>query len=147
MSKTLSLHHIVFCTRNRAATIPATSKRDLFAYIHGIIKAKGCRLHRINGMEDHDHMLVDIDPTISMADLVKTIKQSSSYWIKQHPDFRIFDGWARGYYAFSLSRKEFNKCMNYIINQEKHHSGVAFTEGTKELANANGVDWHPQDWI
>ncbi len=98
-------------------------------------------------MEDHIHILADINPTISLADFVKTIKQSSSYWMKHNPDFNLFDGWAKGYYAFSLSRDEIEKCRNYIINQEKHHSITGFIDETKELAMINGVEWHHQDWI
>ena len=45
-------------------------------YIWGIIKNKQGKLYRINGMEDHVHILSDLHPSVSLADYVKSIKVS-----------------------------------------------------------------------
>ncbi|MDE6395855.1 MAG: IS200/IS605 family transposase [Muribaculaceae bacterium] len=82
MSKTRLIHHIVFATKHRKPAINKENKRKLYAYIYGIITNHKCFLLRINGIEDHIHILVDLHPTVAVANLVKEIKQYSSHWIK-----------------------------------------------------------------
>lgn len=147
MSKTRSLHHIVFATKMRKPAISEENKRDLFAYILGILRNKKCHLLRINGVVNHIHMLVDIHPSIAMADLVRDVKQYSSAWLKDNRKFTGFDSWAKGYYAVSLGVDNIESCKAYIINQEKHHLGQDFTSEIKNMAEYNGLDWHPDDML
>ncbi len=146
MSKTKSLHHIVFATKQREMTITEADKKELYAYILGIIRNLKCYLIRINGMPDHIHLLVDVNPTVAIADLVKQIKQSSSYWMKSSGKFPKFRCWGEGYYAFSIAVSELDKVKAYIINQEAHHAGNNLVDEMKFLADKYMVAWHPNDW-
>jgi REP element-mobilizing transposase RayT len=67
-------YHIVFSTKDRVPTLVAAQRERLFAYIWGILKNRGCHLYRINGTEDHLHLLTSLHPTVCLADLVKEIK-------------------------------------------------------------------------
>ena len=55
------IYHIVFRTKNGESTISNEYKKELYAYIYGIIKNKNCFLYRINGVENHIHILSDLD--------------------------------------------------------------------------------------
>jgi len=145
MSKTKSLHHIVFATKYREQTISESHKKELYAYIYGIIKSKKCFLHRINGIADHIHILVDIHPSISLSDFVKCIKQSSSNWLKRQPNFSRFKGWGEGYYSSSLSVENIAACKLYIINQECHHVNLDLASEMMQFATENGLDFHIND--
>jgi REP element-mobilizing transposase RayT len=72
------LYHIVFRTKAGSKTLPLKYNKELFKYIWGIIKNKKCHLYRINGMEDHIHILSDLHPSIALADFVRDIKTASS---------------------------------------------------------------------
>lgn len=146
MSKTRSLHHIVFGTKRRIPSITPEYKRDLYAYIHGIMKEKGCKVHRINGMADHIHILVDVHPTVAVAALVKDIKQWSSHWLKNNPQFPLFSNWGAGYYAVSVGCEALDACRNYIINQEEHHTATDLIEEMQRIARINGLTWYEDDW-
>lgn len=101
---------------------------DLYAYIAGIIKHKNSHLYRINGVENHLHILTDIHPTIAPADFVKDIKVSSSIWIKRcglHPHFT---GWSEGYGSFTCSYRDVDNIIEYIKNQKIHHQKITFDE-------------------
>lgn len=82
MSKTNSYFHIVINTYCRKMTITEERKKELYAYILGILNNKKCKLIRINGIGNHVHILLNLNPTIALSDIVKTIKQSSSLWMK-----------------------------------------------------------------
>lgn len=122
MSHTRLLYHIVFATRERRPAITPRHKRELFAYILGIVNNKKCYLHRINGITEHIHMLVEIHPAIAVSDFVKTVKQATSIWLQHHEGFPMFDSWAEGYYSVTVSPNDVGSVRQYIINQETHHA-------------------------
>lgn len=145
MSKTRCLIHIVFATKRREMTIPEQHKRRLYAYIMGTVANKGCHLLRINGIGNHIHMLIDLHPSVPLAGLVQTVKQWSSRWIKDMPEFSMFDGWGEGYYAVSVGIESVEAVKRYIINQEIHHAVKAFDDEIQDLAQHSGLDWHEKD--
>ena len=96
-------YHIVFATKNRKPTLTTTGQEELYKYIWGITKNKHCMLYRINGMEDHIHILSDIHPSICLSDYIKEIKVASSLWMKESGKFPLFMGWQDGYGKLSSS--------------------------------------------
>ena len=93
MSYNNLFYHIIFRTKKNQKTLSLTHSDELFKYIWGIINRKDCFLFRINGIEDHIHMLVSIHPTIAVADFVRDIKRSSSIMLKLEKGFEKFKGW------------------------------------------------------
>lgn len=106
MSYRQIFYHIVFATKHRKPVLTEAYCKELYAYIYGIIKAKGCHLYRINGMEDHLHIFTDLHPNICLADFIKDIKVASSLWMKTSGKFPHFEHWQKGYGAFTCSIKE-----------------------------------------
>lgn len=133
------LYHIVFRTKDSRRSLPQENIRELFVYVNGIIKAKHCVLHRINGMEDHIHILSDLHPSIALADYVKDIKISTSVWLKQNEHFPLFDGWSEGYAALTYSWNDREKIVNYIKRQQEHHKRVSYTEELRKELQEQGV--------
>jgi len=121
MAHTQILYHIVLRTKRSEPSIAQSNISSLYKYIWGIIKNKKGKLYRINGMEDHIHILSDLHPDFALADFVKSIKVAASLWMKQSPDFPSFQGWGEGYAAFTYSYKEKEVLINYIKKQQEHH--------------------------
>jgi putative transposase len=135
------LYHIVFCTKKRRKTINANHSRELYAYIYGIIRNKNCFLYRINGIEDHLHILCNLHPSIALADFMRDIKASSSLWLKQSGKFPGFRGWADGYAAFTCGWKDKDRIVRYIKNQQVHHRRASSREELRTLLHEQGVDF------
>jgi REP element-mobilizing transposase RayT len=133
------LYHLVFRTKDNRKTIVYEHSKELYAYIMGIIKNKNCFLYRINGMEDHIHILCDLHPTIALADYMRDIKTSSSIWLKQSGKFPGFAGWADGYAAFTYGWKDKDMIVNYIKNQQEHHKTETFEEELRRLLTEFGI--------
>ena len=146
MSKTRILIHFVFVTKNRYQTLPLLKRQPLYAYINGIISHLGCMLLEINGMSDHIHMLVNLNPTVSPTEIMKKVKQSSSYWLKRDGGNLKFDGWAHGYFAASVSPQHVDRCQGYIKNQELHHGGKGLVTELEYLLENSGLEWYDEDW-
>ena len=71
------LYHLDFRTKRNLNTIKQDHVNELYAYITGIIKHKNSHLYRINGIENHLHILTDMHPSIAPAVFLRDIKDSS----------------------------------------------------------------------
>lgn len=135
------LYQIVFSTKNRNPTMYKNSRSELFKYIWGILKNKKCHLYRINGVEDHLHIITHLHPSTALSALVKDIKLASSKFIKEQKLFPSFDGWQVGYSAFTYSIEAKEKLIEYVKNQEEHHKNVSFNDELIALLNEHGVEY------
>jgi len=133
------LYHLVFRTKGSLPTIKQDHTDQLFAYITGIIKNKNSHLYRINGIENHLHILTDLHPSIALADFMREIKVSSSIWMKNGNLFPGFNGWADGYGSFTCSYMDMGRLIDYIKNQQDHHRKKTFEEEYRNLLNESGI--------
>lgn len=132
-------YHIVFSTKDRVPVLTKDRRKDLYRYMLGIIRNRSGHLYRINGVDDHVHILTSLHPTVCLADFVKDIKTGSAYWIKQNSVFRRFSYWQEGYGAFTCSRHEIPALIEYIKGQEQHHRKLKFEEEYRKLLLNAGV--------
>lgn len=135
------IYQIVFSTKHREPVIKKKNRDELFKYIWGIIKNKKCHLYRINGVEDHLHIVTHLHPSVSLASLVKDIKVASSLYIKEQNLFEDFIGWQDGYGAFTYTVKEKNRLIEYVKRQEEHHKIKTFKEEYRELLLEHEIEF------
>lgn len=141
MSYTNMLCHIVIRTKYSRPTITATYERDLYAYIYAYTKAMGCWVHRIGGMPDHVHILIDIPTTVTLSDLMRGMKTTTSKRLKEWRDrFPAFEGWEKEYYACSVSPRYVEAVKQYIMNQKEHRQKKDSRTELIELCQENGID-------
>ena len=57
-------YQIVFGTRDRKPTNRNAFETELYKYTYGIIKDHNCKPLRINGIEDHIHIMSDLHPSV-----------------------------------------------------------------------------------
>jgi putative transposase len=133
------LYQIVFSTKKRERTFIKDNRKELFTYIWGILQKKKCHLYRINGVEDHLHIITYLHPTIALSDLIKDIKVASSGYIKEKALFPDFTAWQEGYGAFTYSIKDKDRLIEYVKNQEEHHKTLTYKEELIALLNEHGV--------
>ena len=134
------LYHLVFRTKDSRKTLVLEHSRELYAYLMGLIKNKNCVLYRMNGMEDHLHILCDLHPTIALADYMRDIKTSSSIWLKESGKFPGFQGWADGYAALTYAWKDKKRITDYIKNQQEHHKSESFENELRRLLREQGIE-------
>jgi len=135
------LYQIVFGTKKHEQTLITPNRHELFKYIWGILKKKNCHLYRINGVEDHLHIITHLHPSVSLASLIKDIKLASSDFIKKNDIFQKFGGWQDGYGAFTYSIKEKDRLIEYVKNQEEHHKTETFREEYTKLLKEHGIEF------
>ena len=140
MAYTQILYHTVLRTKRSELSIAQENVSSLYKYIWDIIMNKKGELYRINGMEDHIHILSDLHPSLALADFTKSIKVATSLWMKQSSDFPKFQGWEEGYASFTYSYKEKEVLIRYIKNQQTHHQRENTQDELKRLWRENGME-------
>ncbi|PRZ00313.1 IS200/IS605 family transposase [Marinilabilia salmonicolor] len=133
-------YHLVFRTKNSQRVLFEDGRSSLFGYIWGIVKEKQSHLYRINGVEDHIHLLTDLHLSIALADFVRDIKTASSSWIKDQGGFPLFNGWGVGYCALTCGYQDKDGIIEYIKNQQSHHKKETFRAEYERLLIESGVD-------
>ena len=136
--------HIVFHIKSNGTPILGDDLNHVHKYIGGITKNIGGTLIEIGGMPDHVHLLTSLPKTTALSDFVKTIKANSSRWIKELNPYYSSFSWQDGYGAFSVSASIVPKVVNYIRNQEKHHTQRSFIDEYKSFLDACGIDYDEQ---
>jgi putative transposase len=132
----------LYLVQNKGTPVLERENRpELFKYIWGILNKSNYLLYRINGVEDHLHIVTHLHPSVSLASLVKTIKIASSGFIKDNGIFKSFKAWQEGYGAFTYSIKEKNRLIEYVKNQEGHHKIFTFREEYIELLNEHEIEF------
>ncbi|GAB3778091.1 hypothetical protein GCM10028818_26360 [Spirosoma horti] len=120
--------HTVFAVKHRYGLIQQAWKEDLYRYMTGIVQNQGHKLLAINGMSDHIHVFVGINPKQSISDMMQDLKGDSSKWINEKRLVKGHFEWQTGYGAFSYSQSQIDSVVHYILNQEEHHRKRTFAE-------------------
>lgn len=136
------LIHLVFSTKNRVPFLKSPEVREhLNAYMVGALANLDCHSLITRSVEDHIHILCQLSRTMSIAQLVKEIKASSSAWVKdQGPGLHDFH-WQAGYGAFSVSHSNKEQVKGYIANQEEHHRTRTYQEEFRLLLQRHGIEF------
>lgn len=133
--------HVVFSTKGRRKFIPKDFQTRMWAYVAGICKKEGIFVVAVGGTEDHLHLLAQIPPMLALSKAVATIKANSSRWAsEQGHKF----AWQEGYGAFSVSASIVPTVVQYIENQEAHHTKMGFDEEFVALLKKHGVAFDPK---
>ncbi|MPM01820.1 hypothetical protein SDC9_48060 [bioreactor metagenome] len=133
--------HFVFAVQDRTSLIKSSWKDSLYKYISAIINEQGHKPYIINGMMDHIHLLVSMNPKQSPSDLMYHVKRSSSKWINSN---RLVMGkftWQEGFGAFTLDKSQIVCKIDYIKNQQQHHAKKSFREEYLEFLKESEVDY------
>jgi REP element-mobilizing transposase RayT len=132
----------VFSTKGRVPILIPERRKDIFAYMWGVIKKKQCHLYRINSMADHVHIFCSLHPSVPLAILVRDIKVATTSLIKRENLLPGFPGWQDKYAAFTKSHGHREHVINYIKEQEEHHTaGLTFLDELKILLSEEGIEY------
>jgi REP element-mobilizing transposase RayT len=109
--------------------------------MHGVVRNEQARILESAATADHVHLLISAGPTHVLADLVRTLKASSSRWGHgKWPDARAF-AWQNRYGAFSVSESSVPRMVAYLKGQEEHHRRVPFGEELRALLEKHRIPY------
>ena len=130
--------HIIFHVKSTGCPINEEDLEQVYRYIAGIVKSVSGFVYTVGGRPDHIHLLGAPSVEMCLSDFVRTIKASSSKWIKSlHAHYRNFC-WQEGYAAFAVSESQKHSVMNYINQQKEHHKNRSTRDEFIQFLKKNG---------
>ena len=119
---------LVFAVKNRDAVLHEDIRKRIFPYMSSILTELQHKSIIVNGVVDHVHLLVGLNPSVSISDTVFAVKRNTTLFINKERLCRGKFAWQDGYGAFSYSRSQMETVYEYISNQEEHHRKRTFRE-------------------
>jgi putative transposase len=119
---------MVFAVKNRNALLNKNIQTRVFEYMSGIITEMKHKSIIVNGVSNHVHIFIGLNPSISISDTVHDIKRSSSLFINKEKLCSNKFAWQDGYGAFTYSRSHIDNVYQYILNQVEHHKKITFRD-------------------
>ena len=116
--------HIVLVTKYRKQLLKGSIADDVKQKIFDIANTCGYEITAMETDKDHVHFLIDYDTTDRVCDIVKIVKQETTYYLwqkygsflsKQYWKKRIF--WSDGYFACSIGEASSAIIQKYIESQ------------------------------
>ena len=116
--------HIVLVTKYRKKLLKGSITDDVKQKIFDIANTRGYEIIAMEADKDHLHFLISYDTTDRVYDIVKIVKQETTYYLwqkygsflsKQYWKKRIF--WSDGYFACSIGEVSSATIQKYIESQ------------------------------
>ena len=116
--------HIVLVTKYRKKLLKGSITDDVKQQIFDIANTRGYEIIAMEADKDHLHFLISYDTTDRVCDIVKIVKQETTYYLwqkygsflsKQYWKKRIF--WSDGYFACSIGEVSSATIQKYIESQ------------------------------
>lgn len=133
--------HLVFAVKGRLNLIPKDHKDELHKFISGMVSNRGHKLLAVHCMPDHTHVFIGMKPEMSISALVRDIKAGSSKFMNRKGWISNKFQWQKGFGAFSYAHSQMSTVINYINNQEVHHSAKSFQREYSEFLDKFKVDF------
>ena len=135
------LVQFVFAVRGRQSLIRDQFKEEVEKYICAVVKSNKSRVLAIYCNPDHCHVLVGLHPSVSISNMAREMKSSSSKWLNTKRLFKGRFSWQRGFGAFTYSKSQMPAVVNYILNQPKHHQKISFQKEYTEFLEKFGIKY------
>ena len=114
-------YHVVFCPKYRRKVLVDGIDSRLKELFPQIAEELGGSVLEMEVIPDHVHLLLDIDPRISAADFVASLKRRTSHVIRQEFPWiksRLPSLWTRGKFIGSVGSVSLDTVKKYIENQK-----------------------------
>ena len=114
-------YHLIWATYKREPFLVDRIEKQIYGTILSKAKELGCPVHAIGGIDDHIHIAISIAPKLAVADVIRQLKGSSTYYVNHQPDAGATFGWQRGYGVLTFGGRSMPTVVAYVQNQKEHH--------------------------
>lgn len=117
--------HLIFVTKYRKKIFKFDKRADdVKQFLYDAAKKYGYEIIQIETDKDHVHILLEYSPKISVSDIVRQLKQYSTYQMwnyhKEYLSNQYWKNkilWSDGYFACSIGQVSQEIIKKYIQNQ------------------------------
>jgi REP element-mobilizing transposase RayT len=130
--------HAVWRTKNSQPVLKPQILQEICAHIKLNANEKGIYVDRINGHDEHIHILMLLKHDYSISKQMQLLKGESAYWANKKNLSKNNLEWADKYFAASVSDVKIDAVRKYIDNQQTHHQKRTFIDEYKAFMESLG---------
>ncbi len=134
-------YQVIFAVKYKDSLIQPEWEGNLYRTIGHLINQNGCKTIIVNGYVNHVHCFFIGKPSLSISEMMKSIKSKSSKWVNEQNFIDAHFAWQRGFGCFSYSHSQQQAVYKYIQNQKQHHQKTSFRKEYINLLNGFDVDF------
>jgi REP element-mobilizing transposase RayT len=140
-SKIYLFVHIIIEVAGRATLLKKSFRQLLFAWSKKTLVENDIQVIRMNGGEDHIHIIVEMLPTQQLMQIGRQIKESTAEFINASKMISSDFAWQETYTAFTVSPGNLQQTIDFIDRQEEYHLTRTLEQ---ELSSFNKtiIHWH-----
>jgi REP element-mobilizing transposase RayT len=116
------LVHLVWATWDRLPLITDEVEKRPYRAFSAVCADMRVKVVAIGGVEDHVHLLVALPATLTVVEVVKRLKGSTSHLITHEVEGASSFKWQGAYAAISVSPRDAEMITHYILRQKEHHA-------------------------
>ncbi len=114
--------HLNWHTKNDQCLLTSEFEPIVHEFLHQRCRYnKGVYFHGIGGTETHVHLAINIEPFVSISDLIGDLKGSCSFEMNKKKGFKALE-WQRGFGVVSFGKKQLYWVLEYLARQKEHHA-------------------------
>lgn len=114
-------YHVIWCPKYRRKVLIHGVDKRLKDIIYFVCNKYGAQIIELEIMEDHVHLLVEVDPQLGIHLLIKKIKGHSSRLLRQEFSFlcsKLPTLWTNNYFVSTVGGAPLQVIKQYIENQK-----------------------------
>jgi len=115
-------YHVVWCTKYRRKVLDDNVLQDLNSIVKSICHKRDCNVIAFDAVDDHAHLLVEVDPQYGIHRLIKEIKGNSSRNLRlKYKNLRtkLPSLWTNSYFVSTVGGAPLDIIKQYVENQKK----------------------------
>ena len=115
-------YHVVWCTKYRRKILNLEIQKQLKEILEDVCLQLESELFSMEIMEDHVHILVEVDPQYGIHRLIKALKGKSSKILREKHKVlrsRVPTLWTNSYFVSTVGGAPLSVVKQYIENQKR----------------------------
>ena len=120
------LLHLVLLPKYRKRVLQGKIAKSILHLFYEAAKVNGWWIEEIKILKDHVHLLIQIKPRESVAQVVNILKGGSSKLLrKEYPEIKEFlwgdSFWSDGYFAETIGKQNYEQIKQYIKENQENY--------------------------
>lgn len=137
--------HFILPINNKYVQIPEKHRKEIEKNMKRIVNESKCPLFAVYCMPDHAHLLINLNPELSMNDFFNNVNKKTSAFFTEYNITKEKFNFHEDYAAYGTSKRYLDREMEYILNQKNVHKKITFKEEFKKLLTENGMEYDEKE--
>lgn len=118
--------HVIWSTQQRMKWLTKPVRIVLFSQLKKNAEERGIKIIRVDGGEEHVHVLLQLHPAQNLSQVVRQLKSESEEWLNGTQLLHESFSWSDEMIAYTVSPGALQQVVSFIEKQEEYHQSRSY---------------------